>query len=392
MKQMMRLTLLVLVLALALAPSASASSAALARAVKIIAQMETNGNYASVSNDTNASPSVGIMQWNNGRAVSLLKKIIADDVEAAQNLLGEALYNQLSRGGTSVWSGVKLSAAQRSAVGALLKTGNGIKRQDAQARSDVSAYIEKARGLGIREPNALVYYADIAHQTGTGAVKKYAVKAAEIAGGYEKVTLKSMYQAALVYATYTKARRTKVYNMLVADPVKEESASAPKLPESIAISPSGTQTLLLGDTLKLAAAVAPSSAACTTAWTTSNAKVATVSGGVVTPKKAGKAVVSVKTNNGKKASVNIVVKPVKVKRVAITGEVLMKRGQKQKLSAVCEPANATNQAVRWRSSKSRIAAVNSKGVVLARRKGKAVIYCMTKDGTKKVGRLAIRVG
>jgi hypothetical protein len=37
-------------------------------------------------------------------------------------------------------------------------------------------------------------------------------------------------------------------------------------------------------------------------------------------------------------------------------------------------------------------AVNSKGVVLARKKGNANIYCMTMDGTKKIGKIAIRVG
>jgi uncharacterized protein YjdB len=418
MKQLRRVTLLVLALALLTTQMAFASSV-LTRATEILSKMETNGNYASVSNDTNGSPSVGILQWNNARAVNLLKKIIADDEGTAKKLLGDALFTQLSGGTTSVWSKKTLSAAQRSAVGALLKTDSGVKRQNEQAHKDISSYIETAKALGIKDGNALVYYADIAHQAGTGAVKKYAVKAADIAGSYAKVTLKDMYQAAMVYATHTKSRRTKVYNLLVKDPVSgadqpaaasptvnptisptagptasptaSPAASAPA-PKSVAISPSKTQTLYLGDVLKLTASVKPAEATANLTWSSSNAKIASVKDGVVTPKKAGKITVAVKTQNGKKASVRIAVKPIKVKRVKISGENIMKRGDTQTLTAICTPQNATNQAVRWRSSNSRVAAVNAKGVVIARRKGKASIYCITRDGSRKTAKFNVRVG
>jgi uncharacterized protein YjdB len=386
-----RLLALCLALILALTQIASAS-AVLDRAVEIIKKMETNGNYGSVGNDTNGSPSVGILQWNNGRAVSLLKKIITDDVEAAKTLLGDAMVTQLSEGKTSVWSGKTLSATEKKAVGSLLKTDPGVKRQDAQADTDVSAYIEKARGLGIVDLNAQAYYADIAHQVGSGAVKKYAVKAAELAGGYNKITLKTLYQAALIYATHTKSRRTKVYNMLLDKPVEGTGEVPETLPESVSISPLKSKTLYLGDTLKLAADVSPSGAKVAYAWSSSSVNLAEVSDGVVTPKRTGTVTITVKTQNGKSDSVKVTVKPVLVDSVVITGETTMKRGKKQTLKAVCTPANATNQDVRWRSANSRIAQVNSKGVVLARSKGKTTIYCMTKDGTKKIGKMVIRVG
>ncbi len=386
-----RCAALCLALILALTQGASAASAVLERAVQVISKMETNGNYGSASNDS-GGPSVGILQWHNERAVSLLKKIIAEDAEGAKVLLGDTLYNQLSTGKTSVWNGKTLAADKRAAVGALLKSSAGVKCQDAQAEKDISAYIEKAKALGIVDLNALVYYADIHHQVGSGAVKKYGVKAADIAGGYGKITLKTLYQAALVYATYTKTRRTKVYNMLVADPVEGTDAeNAEVLPESVSLSPASSQTLYLGGTLKLAATVSPSSATAEYTWKTSGSSVAAVSGGVVTPKKKGTVTITVKTQNGKTASVKVVVKPVLVKSVAITGETAMQRGKRQALTTVCAPENATNQGVRWRSSNGRVLAVNSKGVVLARRRGKATIYCMTKDGTKKIGRLVIRV-
>ncbi len=392
MARTMRVTALCLALILLLSQIASASSAVLDRASQIIAKMETNGNYGSVGNDTNGSPSVGILQWNNGRAVNLLKKIIADDGAVARELLGDAMFQQLSEGKSSVWSGKTLTSAQKKAVGALLKTDAGVKRQNAQAETDITAYITTAKKLGITDPNALVYYADIAHQVGTGAVKKYGVKAAEIAGSYAKVTLKDLYKAALVYATHTKSRRTKVYNLLVANPVEGTGAEPPVLPQAVELDKSGTQTLYLGDTLKLSADVTPSGAAAKYTWASSETGVATVSDGVVTPRKTGTATILVKTQNGKTDTVKITVKPVLVKRVQISGSAKMRRGTKQTLKTACEPSDATNQKVRWRSSNSRIVAVNAKGVVLARRKGKATIYCMTKDGTKKIAKFSIKVG
>ena len=180
-----------------------------------------------------------------------------------------------------------MSAEEKKAVGALLKTAQGVARQDAQAQADISVYINKARGLGIVDPNALVYYADIYHQVGSGAIKKYGVKAAELSGGYDKITLKTLYQAALIYATTTKSRRTKVYNMLVADPVEGSAEETPKLPESVSISPSDAQVLYLGNTLNLTADVSPTNAKATCDWSTSSESVAQVAGGVVTPQKRG---------------------------------------------------------------------------------------------------------
>ena len=390
MNRMTRVTALCLALLLALTAVASAS-AVVDRAVEIIMKMETNGNYGSVANDTNGSPSVGIFQWNNGRAVSLIKKIAADDPEAATALLGDALYAQISTGTTGVWSGKTLSSAEKKAVAALLKTDAGVKRQNEQADTDVAAYVARAASYGITDPNAQAYFCDIMHQVGSGAIKKYAVKAAEISGGCDKVTLKTLYQAALVYATHTRARRTKVYNLLVAEPVKGTTVDGDVLPDRVEISPSGARTLYLGDTLTLSAAMTPSNAKAACAWSSSSGGVASVADGVVTPKKAGKATITVKTQNGKTDSVVVTVKPVLVAGVTIAGEAAMKRGKKQTLKAVCAPDNATNPAVRWRSSNGHVAAVNSNGVVQARAKGKATIYCQTLDGSKKVAKLVIKV-
>lgn len=368
---------------------AEPSAAVVKRAYEIIAQMETNTNYAGVSNDTNGSPSVGILQWNNTRAVSLLKKIIARDEAGAKEILGSGLYEELTQGSNSVWSSRTLSSSERARIANLLKSDAGVACQQQQAATDVTNYIETAMGLGMTDPTAMVYYADIAHQAGSGAVKKYVVKAAELAGGYAKINLEHMYKAALVYATYTKSRRTKVYNMLKENPVQE--SAAPVKPTGVALDKSGTVTLYLGDTLNLKAQLKPANAQSELTWKSGNSKVAKVEDGVVTPVKAGLTVIRVTTENGKTDTVKVQVRPVKVSSIKLSGTLTMKVGQKQTISAAISPANATNQSLQWKSGNKRVAGVNSKGVVLARKPGKVTIYCRATDGSKKIAKLVIKV-
>ncbi|MGI6174210.1 MAG: Ig-like domain-containing protein [Christensenellales bacterium] len=363
------------------------NKAVLQKAIQVIGKMETNNSYTSVANDSNSCPSVGILQWNNGRAVSLLKTIIAADEETAKGALGDKLFRTLKDGSTSVWKGVKLTKEQRGYVSRLLNTDAGRAAQDALAEKDVSRYLTTAMGLGIRDAGALIYYADIAHQAGTGAVKKYAVKAAEFAGGYGNVTLEEMYRAALVYATYTKTRRTKVYNLLKSEPAPIPSVK----PTGISLDKKGTVTLYVGNTLTLTATLAPENAASALQWKSSRPSVASVADGIVTAKKKGKAIIAVSTENGKKATLRIVVKNMPVSSVEITGTSVMRRGEKQKLVATILPENAYNKTLRWKSSNKKVVAVNQKGYILAKKKGTATIACQTRDGTKIVAKFKVTV-
>ena len=80
----------------------------------------------------------------------------------------------------------------------------------------------------------------------------------------------------------------------------------PSIPDSVSLSHKGTVTLRVGETLKLGASVFPATATTTLRWITSKKRVAVVDGsGVVTALKRGKAVITVKTANGKKARVKI---------------------------------------------------------------------------------------
>jgi len=130
-------------------------------------------------------------------------------------------------------------------------------------------------------------------------------------------------------------------------------------------------------------------------WATSNEKVATVdANGQVKGKKAGKATITVTTANGKSASFKVKVQKdvVKVKKVKITAETKkIKKGQKLQLKAEVTPATAKNAKLTWKSSNTKVAKVNSKGVVTGKKKGKATITATSKDGTNKKASIKITV-
>ena len=123
-------------------------------------------------------------------------------------------------------------------------------------------------------------------------------------------------------------------------------------------------------TLKLSGAVG------TVKWTSSDTKVATVSSkGVVTAKKAGKATVAAKISGKSfKCAVTVKTKPVKLSQSSVT----LNAGKKFTLKVT-----GASGKVKWSSSKKSVATVSSKGVVTAKKAGKAVIYAKVNGKTCK---------
>lgn len=78
----------------------------------------------------------------------------------------------------------------------------------------------------------------------------------------------------------------------------------PNKPTGISLNRSGTVTLPLNETLTIGASLQPATAVGTITWSTSNKKVATVSNGVVTPKKKGTVTITAKCGK-KKAKVKV---------------------------------------------------------------------------------------
>ena len=156
--------------------------------------------------------------------------------------------------------------------------------------------------------------------------------------------------------------------------------------EKVSLNKSAT-TLTEGESETLTATITPSNATGdkTVKWSSSNEAVATVdSNGKVTAKKAGTAVITATSSNGKTAGCTVTVKQ---KEIAITGISLNKsttsltEGESETLTATITPLNATgDKTVKWSSSNEAVATVDSNGKVTAKKAGTAVITATSSNG------------
>lgn len=146
-------------------------------------------------------------------------------------------------------------------------------------------------------------------------------------------------------------------------------------------------TVYTTKTYQLKATVAPSTAYNKkVTWSSSNTKVAKVDkNGLVTAVGTGKAVITVKTDDGgKKASCSVTVK----KKIQVTDLSLNRtsrslyKGSTYQLKATVYPEKATFPEVKWTTSNKRVATVSSAGKVTAKGKGTAVITCTNIDNPR----------
>ena len=191
------------------------------------------------------------------------------------------------------------------------------------------------------------------------------------------------------------------------EPAKQPSASdKEKQPEkkvkvrSIRLSGLSKQ-IAAGKKLTLKATILPKNASNKKlTWRSSNTKIATVTQkGVVTLKKktGGKKVtITARSTDGSKkyASWKITSMNGIVKKVKITGNKSVKAGKKLKLKAKVTATKKANTKLRWTSSNTKYATVNSKGVVTTKKsaKGKTVkITAMATDGSGKKQTVKIKI-
>ena len=165
-----------------------------------------------------------------------------------------------------------------------------------------------------------------------------------------------------------------------------------ELPDSIAVigvSLDKTSiTITVGSTETLTATIEPEDADNQNiTWASDNPEVATVNEkGKVTGIKAGKAVITVITEDGEKTATCKVT--VKDKEINVTEVKLNKTettilvGASETLVATVLPENATNQKVSWKSSDEAVATVDDKGKVTGIKAGEATITVTTEDGGK----------
>ncbi len=148
--------------------------------------------------------------------------------------------------------------------------------------------------------------------------------------------------------------------------------AAGKAKTKIALNQKGTVTLAPNKTLQLTATVSTGAAV---KWKSSKKSVADVdAGGLVTAHKEGKATITAKAG-GKTAKVTIkVVDPLKPKKLTIGQgkKTTLYTGDKLTLVTRLAPETARSELT-FKSSKKSVASVDDKGVVTARKKGKAKI-------------------
>ena len=175
---------------------------------------KNEGNYDSVNPDDNGALSIGKMQWHGYRAARLLQAIISADNKTAYEKLGDTLYNEiigLSTTSNNVWETRVLTSAESKKIGDLLKTEKSKEVQDTLQEYDISGYINRAYGLGLRDAAAVAYYTDVENQFGSGGAAGHVTYAERVAGSRDKITLNELHIAALCYNGSYNSRRFQSY-------------------------------------------------------------------------------------------------------------------------------------------------------------------------------------
>ncbi len=141
-------------------------------------------------------------------------------------------------------------------------------------------------------------------------------------------------------------------------------------------------SLTVGQSQLLTASVSPSNATNrAVTWSSSNSSVASVSGGAVTARNPGTAIITA-TADGKSASCQVVVKGIEVSHVTIDRtSAELRIGDTIQLNASVYPSNAADRSVSWSSNNSAIAAVSSTGLVTAKSEG--LVHIWARAGGKE---------
>ena len=148
--------------------------------------------------------------------------------------------------------------------------------------------------------------------------------------------------------------------------------------------------------LTLDATTAPDGAGDEIVWTSSNKAVATVTDGVVTVLKAGKATITAAATDGsgKKATVTVSASKL-VQDIKVTGTTeLLAVGKTTTLKATVYPTDATNKSYTWKSENTSVATISSKGVVTAKKVTEPTevwFQAVAKDGSEVMGEYCITI-
>lgn len=142
-------------------------------------------------------------------------------------------------------------------------------------------------------------------------------------------------------------------------------------------------TLEVGITHQLTAILEPADTTDTLTWSSSSTSVITVKDGLLTPVKAGTALISVRSTSGLTASCNVRVVAKRVLPQSVTlrqTAAAMAVGETLQLTTEVLPSNTTEPGLTWSSSAPDIVSVSASGVLEARAPGVAEIRVETVNG------------
>ena len=152
-------------------------------------------------------------------------------------------------------------------------------------------------------------------------------------------------------------------------------------------------TITEGKSETLKATVSPSdSTDKTVSWKSSNTKIAKVdSKGKVTGVKKGNATITASVKGAKDVKVKVsITAPVAAKSVKLNKtSATLAKGKTLTLTATVSPSNTTNKTVKWKSSDTKVAKIDSKGKVTAIGAGTAKITATTTNGKTSTATITV---
>lgn len=183
------------------APS-SGSKDLVSQAQKVIFGNE--GDYGTVTPDDGGGLSIGKIQWHGSRARDLINQILkkkgivpsdSNYKEELKKWLPASFYNDLINYAKQDkwWNSRKLSTQEKQAIKTLITSIEGKQVQDDQAWADVQRYLNRGKKLGIKDTDALIYFADLENQSPQGAERIVQ----NIIYSGKSLTLKNLHQVAL---------------------------------------------------------------------------------------------------------------------------------------------------------------------------------------------------
>ena len=249
----------------------------------------------------------------------------------------------------------------------------------------------EALSTGLRSGAVDIGTEDNDGQIVLGVKEKYTLNV-DVVGVYDKLTYKSSKKSVakvsskgVIEGVKKGTARITCYVDGAAEAVYEVKVVS--APSKVALSAS-TVKLGVDEAVPVSPVISNNSHAAFT-WSVKDKKVATVSSeGVITGKKAGSTTVTVKTHNGKKASVTVKVykKPSKVTLSETTAAMEV---DEMRVLVARLPAN-TYSRITWTSSNRKVATVDEDGMVSALSVGTAKITAKTYNGKKATCTVRVR--